>query len=329
MSKAEKYLPFILVILLPAMSAIVNSAEAPELEWPMLSLRYIEASLFLLVIWYCNRWLLNTDNKLKNRVGMEASMLIVNPVVVTLIVLIDLLLIPQGMSGLQPLWLLVFRLSVAALIFNMILRVFKSQKERSALQLQNLALQAENLKFQIETFKQQINPHFLFNSLNTLLDLIEEDQKTATKYVRNFSNLYRVVLQSTKHDFVTLDQELQFLSDYWHLLKVRFKDAIELVIRIDEFKIQYLIPPLSLQFLIENAVKHNEASRKRPLKVEIFNSEDLLIVKNAIHQKKYPVPSEKVGLKNLEQRFSLLYKPIRYGQKNGFFTVQIPLKRHQ
>ncbi|MEQ9009063.1 MAG: histidine kinase, partial [Ekhidna sp.] len=170
-----------------------------------------------------------------------------------------------------------------------------------------------------------INPHFLFNSLNTLLDLVEEDKEKAIQYIRSFSRIYRSVLQSAKYDFIALEDELKFLSEYWSLLKVRFHDAIDLSIDINANKMSSLIPPLSLQFLVENAVKHNEASSTNPLRIEIGESKNRLIVRNKINLKS-SVESEKLGLQNLQQRFSLLHKPLEYKNENGHFIVSIPLK---
>lgn len=326
MSKAEKYLPFILAVVTPLIG-IINNAEIPMNDtWTVMAFRYLEASSIILIIWYLNQWLLYSENKLKSTLGLTSYTIIGNGLVIIIITALDYFFIALGFSADFPFWMPIVRISLAALIFNVILRVFKSQKERSKLELQNLSLQAENLKFQIETFKQQVNPHFLFNSLNTLLDLIEEDKDRAVKYVRNFSNLYRVVLQSSKHDFITLTDELKFLDDYWSLLKVRFNDAIALNIQIDKSKMDYLIPPLSLQFLVENAVKHNEATKKSPLLIEIVSSNSLLVIKNKIRPKPFPVESEKVGLKNLQQRFTLLYKPVEYGIEDDQFIIRIPLK---
>ncbi|MEL7004453.1 MAG: histidine kinase [Bacteroidota bacterium] len=326
MSKAEKYLPFILALATPLLGAINNVDITVSEQWNEMLFRFIEASIIILIIWYLNQWLLYSENQIKNSLGLVAYTILGNAIVITLISLLDFFIIPRGFGADLPIWTPATRIALASLIFNVILRVFKSQKERSKLELQNLSLQAENLKFQIETFKQQVNPHFLFNSLNTLLDLIEEDKDRAVKYVRNFSNLYRIVLQSSKHDFVTLTDELKFLDDYWNLLKVRFNDSIDMEIKIDHDKTNYLIPPLSLQFLVENAVKHNEATKGDPLLIEIIGDNDSLIVKNRVKPKSYPVDSEKVGLKNLQQRFGLLYKPVEYGIEDDYFTVRIPLK---
>ncbi len=326
MSRAEKYLPFILALLGPAVGMINNSIDLTGKEVLEIAFRYLEASLFLLLIWYLNYWLLNGQYRLKEMLGVNTTAVIVNALVIGSITLLDQLVKSYGLGTIMPAWLLAVRLSLITLIFNIVLRIFKAQKESTALKFQNLSLQAENLKFQIDLMKQQINPHFLFNSLNTLLDLIEEDTKSAVKYVRNFSSLYRVVLQSAKHDFIPLADELSFLNDYWNLLKVRFRDAIDLEVQIAEGLEEALIPPLSLQFIIENAVKHNEASTRTPLLITIREDSSTLIISNKINLKNYPVVSEKVGLKNLQQRFTLLHRPIEYGKEDEEFVVRIPLK---
>ncbi len=325
MSRTEKFLPFILSAVGPGIAAITNSLN-PDGEWYIIVLKYLQGSLTVLFLWYFNKWLLNTDNTFKRLLGLTPFTILLNLGLIALLVFSDNITLNKDLRADMGLPGLVIRLSLLTLIINVILRVFKTQKERTNLELQNLSLQAENLKFQIDTLKQQINPHFLFNSLNTLLDLIEEDTKAAVKYVRNFSNLYRVVLQSTKMDFISVQDELNFLNDYWSLLKVRFRDAIDLKLDVNDEKLDRLIPPLCLQLLIENAVKHNEATSKKPLVIQIYEENEWLIVKNQIIPVTYPVVGEQVGLKNLQERFTLLNQPIQYGDENGFFIVKIPLK---
>jgi len=307
MSKAEKYLPFILCTLAPAWGLVSGNLNLSEYEFSAILITYFNGVFFLLSIWFLNHWLLYKDNKLKQRLGHNLSFVVANALFITLLAIINFLVTPIGLNEGLPTWTLIMRFVFIILIFNVIIRAQKTMRERTALKYQNLNLQAENLKFQVETLKQQINPHFLFNSLNTLLDLVEEDQKSATEYIRSFSNLYRTVLQSAKMDFIPLRDELSFLSNYWNLLKMRFHDAIELDIHIDEARKDQLIPPLSLQFLVENAVKHNEASASSPLHIKILVEDDHVVVSNRIATKSYPEESEKVGLKNLQQRLCLLY----------------------
>lgn len=329
MSSAEKYLPFILALVAPAISIVSNNALSLwNQEFPLRLMRYAEASIFLLLLWFLNKYLINSIDTLKQKVGLITYSVIANFILIASICLVDFYLIPNGIVGELGTAVLMIRLSLSSLIFIFILRILKHQRERAVLEVQNLELQAENLKFQMETLKQQINPHFLFNSLNTLLDLIEEDKEAAIRYVRNFSNLYRVVLQSINHDFIPLRDEIKFLNDYWNLLKVRFNDAIDLKLEIENQKNGHLIPPLSLQFLVENAVKHNQATNENPLVISIFQENNCLVVKNKINEISYPVTGEKVGLKNLQQRFTLLHNPIKYGQEADYFIVRIPLKTY-
>ncbi|MEL6560108.1 MAG: histidine kinase [Bacteroidota bacterium] len=327
MSRAEKFLPYILAIITPILSIVSNNTfKLWDKDLPLTVFKYLEASTVLLILWFLNKALIERDFLIKRKLGTTAFIILSNSAFIVFITLFDNIIIPDGITSKLELIPMMVRFGLIAVIFNIIQRVFKTQRERASLEMQNLELQAEKLKFHMETLKQQINPHFLFNSLNTLLDLIEEDQQAAAKLVRNFSNLYRIVLQHTYKDFIQLKDEISFLEDYWSLLEVRFKDAIKLKMEPLGDYFDYLIPPLSLQFLVENAVKHNEVSRKQPLTIVIYVENDWLIVKNQINPLSYPVAGEQVGLKNLQQRFTLLHKPIEYGVDDDYFIVKIPLK---
>ena len=326
MSRSERYLPFVIALLAPAAGAIQNDVFAQGVPLEVILTFYFQIFLVLLILWYYNKFLLLKSAKLskkkKNGVLVFANLFIV--------LLLSFLsqYNNQGLEGItQPFWMSAARLTFVILIFNVILRVFESQREKAELAYQNLSLQAENLKFQVDTLKQQINPHFLFNSLNTLLDLVEDQRENAVEFIRNFSNLYRVVLQSAKFDFIPLEDELQFLSNYWNLLQVRFGEAIELNVDVPIEKEGIMIPPLSLQLLIENAVKHNEATKSDPLKIDVELTDEFITVSNRLKPKRFPVASEKVGLKNLQQRFTLLYKPIEWSMVNDQFIVNLPLKK--
>ncbi len=323
MSRAEKYLPFVLALFVPALSYINSPVDLTGHKRVYILASYVISSMFLLGIWFYNRWLLNKDFLLKKWIGLNASVIVANALLIAAIGFIHSF---RVVDPNLPSWLIMFRITLATVIFNVTLRVFRAQKMHAQLKMHNLSLQSDNLKFQIETLKQQINPHFLFNSLNTLLDLVEDDSKSASGYIRNFSNLYRSVLQSSKMDFIQLRDELQILNDYWRLLKIRFKHSIDLSIEIDEDKLDSLIPPLSLQLLVENAVKHNEATVEKPLTISIEFEDDHLIVSNKMNVKTYPEHSEKVGLRNLQQRFTALHRPINFGVENDMYVVRLPLK---
>ena len=324
MSKLEKYLPFILATVAPLVGTFNYSSFLANVNYDQLITNYIQSAIALLIVWYVNKWLITLRSA---RMSRWMILVFGNLIFITCLAYVGTIYAPPGLSDLKNFWVILVRMSLLVVIYNVVLRVFESQKEQTKLQVQNLALQSENLKFQVETLKQQINPHFLFNSLNTLLDLIEDNQEEAALFTRKFSNLYRVVLQSLNYDYVPLDDELKFLSDYWGLLKMRFREAIELDIQIPEEKRAAEIPPLSLQFLVENAVKHNEASLRNPLRISVTESSNYLIVSNKVNPKRFPVQSERVGLENLQKRFTLLFKPIEFGQLGEEFVIKLPLKK--
>lgn len=187
-------------------------------------------------------------------------------------------------------------------------------------------LREEKLIFQYETLKNQVNPHFLFNSLNTLSSLVSKDAKLSEKFISKFSSIYRYILEHRDKDQVPLSKEVDFVKDYFFLQKIRDDGKIDLDINI-EAQDKYEILPISLQLLIENAIKHNAATRDNPLKIKVSRKDDFLIVENALEPKMQLEPSPKIGLKNLKERVMLsMNKAISIESSNGLFTVKIPLK---
>ena len=332
MNRIKRLLPIILSLLLPGLSIISNRGDLDLIQvFP----KYLVSVLILYSVWRLNDYLLDHPNRFIFRVGetklVKPVIVLINLLYITLIVVLDYFLLPAGisLSSSVPIWVVATRLTMASLIFVVFQQALRMTKQQESLYAQNLLLQTEKLKSELETMKQQINPHFLFNSLNTLIDLIEEDQKKAVGFVRIFSNLYRVVLQSSRRDFVFLEDELTFLNDYWELLKIRFDGAVLLTVNIPDEMRKVLIPPLSLQLLIENAVKHNKATCENPLRIEIFETNDTLVIQNNINPKPFVSHSEGLGLMNLQKRFSLLVAPIEYGVDKDVFRVILPLKKNQ
>jgi sensor histidine kinase YesM len=159
---------------------------------------------------------------------------------------------------------------------------------------------------ELEALKNQIDPHFIFNSLNTLSYLIEEKPAKAKQFNDNLADVYRYILQNKARDLVLLQEEINFLEDYFSLLKIRFEKALQLRLNLDKALFdQYLIPPISLQVLMENAIKHNEFSDTNPLIIEISFNGDTLVFCNEIRKKPLRKPSSKIGLKNLDERYRL------------------------
>ncbi len=188
-------------------------------------------------------------------------------------------------------------------------------------------LKKANLQSQFDALKNQVSPHFLFNSLNTLSALIEDNPVKAIKFVNQLSVVYRYLLQSNEKELSTLNEELAFLNAYFFLLKTRFEDGISMIIDIDEKFKHFLIPPLTLQILVENSVKHNIVSVSKPLLITITTGGDnLLIVKNNFQKKTMLVTSIGLGLANIAAKYKLLNKPgIDIIENPDDFIVTIPL----
>ncbi|MCP4552845.1 MAG: histidine kinase [Bacteroidetes bacterium] len=184
----------------------------------------------------------------------------------------------------------------------------------------------EKLIADYRVLQNQVNPHFLFNSLNVLISEIKHNPKTAEAFTRKLSKVYRYVLQSKNHDLIPLKKELEFIDSFIFLHKVRIGDALEYVVNISDEALQMQIPPLTLQILIENAIKHNVANEENVLKISIkSDGNDTLIVSNNL-QIIDNVDSTYTGLSNLSKRFELLKKEgFTYGEKEEKFIVTIPL----
>jgi LytS/YehU family sensor histidine kinase len=187
-------------------------------------------------------------------------------------------------------------------------------------------LKQQSLKNELDALKNQINPHFLFNSLNSLNSLIREN-KQATTFVNKLSFMYRYILQSGSEDLVTLKDELKFLDSYIFLIKTRYRNRFEIDINIEDKFLNKKLPALALQLLVENAVKHSEISESNPLLVKVYSDEGFVIVENVIKPRTTFVDSTGNGLVNLDKRYEILMKKnIIINDANKVFKVKLPLK---
>lgn len=185
---------------------------------------------------------------------------------------------------------------------------------------------AKNQTAKFESLKNQLDPHFLFNSLNVLTSLISENPSQAEKFTTKLSKVYRYVLEQKDKDLIPLAEELKFANSYMELLKMRFEDGINFNITETVSNPELKTVPLSLQLLLENAVKHNVITSKSPLEINIYEDKGFLIVENNINLKQSLEKSTKVGLKNIDQRYSLISKEkIVVTDNNNIFRVKLPL----
>ena len=188
------------------------------------------------------------------------------------------------------------------------------------------ALEKATLEAKYDTLRNQVNPHFLFNSLNTLIVLVN-DNPVATRYVESMSEIMRYMLQSRDKEAVLLRDELNIAKEYLFIQQNRFGDKLTVEFEVPEKYYHYAIPPLALQMLLENALKHNVCSMEHPLKVKGYISDNqYIVIENSIRPKIDKEPSTGVGLENIRNRYiHLTGKDILVKQGNGKFTVMLPL----
>jgi sensor histidine kinase YesM len=207
-----------------------------------------------------------------------------------------------------------------SLISNAIM-FFKNWKEAA---VQQEKLKREQLALQYETLKSQVNPHFLFNNLNSLTSLISTNPEKAIEFVKQLSEVYRYVLDQKDQELVALETELKFLESYIFLQKIRFETNLD--VQIDVSAKNFKVIPLSLQMLVENAIKHNEISDKKPLQIRIFTTNDqYLVVENRL-QKKSGSEGSGTGIKNISDRYKFFTeKEMTINFNSEHFRVSIPL----
>lgn len=195
-----------------------------------------------------------------------------------------------------------------------------------------LALQEEKMKNEVLTskfqlLKSQVNPHFMFNSLNTLTSLIHQNQDLAAKYVGQLSKVYRSVLSSAKNEIVTIEEELKILESYIFLQSIRFEDRLIVNINLSDSIKEKYIPPMALQILIENCIKHNEITKENPLNIEVFCEDEMICVKNkTIPKQILPGDNSSIGLSNIVARYEILSDiPVEVLDDGKEFIVKLPI----
>lgn len=188
------------------------------------------------------------------------------------------------------------------------------------------ALQKARLQNQYDSLKNQVNPHFLFNSLNSLSALITEDRHKAGEFLDELATVYRYLLQTNQSQLVTLRAELDFIRSYGYLLQTRYGPALDWRLRVDNDGRDYYLPPLTLQLLVENAIGHNILDAERPLSISIELTGNRLIVKNIIQRKTRQIKTLPGGLINLTTQFGLVGLRSPHITDDGlWFCVQVPL----
>jgi sensor histidine kinase YesM len=223
-----------------------------------------------------------------------------------------------------------FSILIVTLFFSVFFHALYFYKELQKKKVTEQKIIAGTASAQFDALKNQLDPHFLFNSLNVLSSLIDENPRQAQKFTSGLSKVYRYVLEQKNKELVTVDEELKFAKTYMSLLKMRFEDSIIFEAPETASNPESKVVPLSLQLLLENAVKHNMVTPSKPLHIKIYEDRGNLIVENNLQEKQIVKKSSGVGLNNIHQRYDLLtHREVYINKTASDFQVAIPMLTKQ
>ena len=237
----------------------------------------------------------------------------------------------------QPIWefcqeydRFILNLLIIAFLMNLFLSIgtftLYAYNEYSVIQIQSVELQRKQLQLQFEALRSQLSPHYLFNCLNTVSNLVYKDANLAEEFIRRFAQTYQYVLSTNQERLVSVAEEIEFVKSFHFLLQTRFGEGLRLEIQLPDEVLSTQIPPLTLQILVENAVKHNVISKNSPLRISIrADQPQSLSVTNNITQKPAHATSLKVGLNNIKKRYSYFTKQAIAIHQEADFHVKLPV----
>ena len=318
-------------VIIPNATGLVSSNDR-SVSFLMLTYGYFILISFL--IWQGNRWLLF---KLEARYNwfinpaQKVIMILGANIFYTGTLVVVMLLIWYHITGRIADWEVIkITAGVCIICVIFITHAYETVfliKERESDKVKTEKLEKARVQAELEALKNQIDPHFMFNSLNSLSHLIDHDPAKAKEFTESLAEVYRYILSNKDRGLVILQDELLFLQKYLSLLYLRFDDALRVDFEIEEkSKSEYLIPPISIFIAIENVVKHNEISRRSPMQIRLVQKDDSLHIINKVAAKKTLHHSSKIGLANLEERFRIIVgKGITAGKHEGRFEVQLPM----
>lgn len=283
---------------------------------------------FSLLMWYFNIYMLNRQPSRRRRQSISYTKLL-SSLLFGLAVMLGLAWVQQlilSHINFGPVMLMVeVRGILINLVFYMFLHLLQQNYENQQVSMELEQIKNDNLSAQYELLKQQVNPHFLFNSLNTLKAMVETGDEEAVDFILKLSNFYRYTLESRKLDLIHVSEEMEILNAYLFLQKARFDKGIAFENQLSEKTLGTLIPPFTLQLLVENCIKHNVVSLQKPLRIRIYEAHDQIVIENPV-QLKTGEASTGVGLKNIDLRYNhLLQQHIDIINDQKIFQVKLPL----
>lgn len=319
-------------IAIPLITGMIHQAEFSHWQF---KLAYLYTILIAFVVWHGNRYLLFSLRAYFdwfNKPVRKVSILLLSITIFTIPVTILLLLgwyqiFRPGHTDWQIIYTNTLIIMICVIFITHVYETVFLVKESESEMVRNEQLERAKAEAELEALKNQVSPHFIFNSLNTLSFLIEDNPVKAKLFNDNLAEVYRYILQNRTGNLVLLRDELEFLQLYFSLLKIRFGEALQLEIEISEMLLQNcLVTPISLQVLVENAIKHNNFSPQEPLVLTIRAKGDEIRISNRINRKLLSRPSPKTGLYNLNERYKLIAeKEIQVEEDGDQFRVSLPL----
>lgn len=211
------------------------------------------------------------------------------------------------------------------LIYSIVYMTLFSFHEYSVVQIEKVKLHRKQLSLQFEALRNQLSPHYLFNCLNTISSLVYKDAELAENFIRRLAQTYLYVMSNNDSQVVSLKKEIEFVKSYYYLMKVRFDNSIDLNVNVPDDIQATFIPPLTLQILVENAIKHNAFTKGNPLTISIDSTHNEIIVSNNILEQPKNVTSFKVGLDNIKKRYDFFLPTEIKIKKDKEFKVVLPL----
>jgi len=323
----------LLSFIIPIVFMNCSFTRPPYLTWP----KYFTTLTITTIIWIGNRFIMIYSRKrfssfaeVRKRIVFQSVLMFVFTVTFnTILGRFTKEIYNAASAGVSDIDVFIHSNSAAIFCTIMIIAIYESiyfmHELRHSVE-ETEKLKRENLAAQLNALRTQVNPHFLFNNLNTLCSLIPENPEHAVDFVQQLSKVYRHILEVKDEKTISLKDELDLLNAYTFLLQTRFDKNLKVNITIPPEKLQKRIVPLSLQILMENAIKHNIVSSDKPLFIDVFSDNGSLVVSNNLQMKNQVNESTGIGLDNIRNRYKLLSEiPVKVTSSDSNFTVSIPL----
>lgn len=317
----EKILPIALCIVFPALNAIttrgiINIFDVDSLIW----FRWIAVSAMLYLLWMLLDYIskkAETYRFLKSIIAATALLIIVY----------NIFLLTPLFQNKNLKWMFVVRYFIAIIPFLIIQYAFRANKKVAQLELEKQQIQTENYKVQLEALRTKADPHFLFNSLNTLRTMVRHNDPKSEQFILSLSDFYRQTLRYNESTLIKLIDEVKVLESYLFLMKNRNEEAIQISIHIAEELYEHQIPTLALQTVVENCFKHNMMTSKMPLDIDIKSVDNYIEIKNNVQPRITSSSSSGYGLQNLKKRYELLNieNGVDIESTDDYFLVRLKL----